>query len=147
MFTELPEGMPGHGLGVGEPEDILQGSAHGVDTFDCVTPTRNGRTGGIYSSKGKYQLPNAVYQYDFGPLEEGGQCPVCFNPESGKPAHTRAYVRHLFMTKEMLGPVLASMHNLYFLNKLCADIRESILNGTFEHFRDTFLSSYGSIQN
>jgi queuine tRNA-ribosyltransferase len=137
MLTELPEGMPVHGLGVGEPEDILLGAAHGVDTFDCVTPTRNGRTGGLYTSRGKIQIPNAEYQYDFGPLDDECQCPTCLN-------HTRAYVHHLFRTKEMLGPILASMHNLYFLTNLTREIRESILNGNFEQFRATFLEKYVS---
>jgi queuine tRNA-ribosyltransferase len=136
MLDELPAGMPVHGLGVGEPEDILLGVAHGVDTFDCVTPTRNGRTGGIYSSQGKYQLPNAEYKDDFAPLDKNCACPVCQN-------HSRAYIHHLFRTKEMLGPILASTHNLYFLINLCKQIRESILNGTFESFRDTFMRSYG----
>lgn len=137
MLTELPEGMPVHGLGVGEPEDILLGAAHGVDTFDCVTPTRNGRTGGLYTSRGKIQIPNAEYQYDYGPLDEGCECPTCLN-------HTRSYVHHLFRTKEMLGPILASMHNLYFLTNLTKQIRQHIIAGTFEQFRATFLDKYVS---
>src|SRR3990167_6121590 len=101
MLKELPEGMPVHGLGVGEPEDILLGAEHGVDTFDCVVPTRNGRTGGIYTVRGKIQLPNAEFREDFGPLDEDCACPVC-------QTHTRSYIHHLFRTKELLGPVLAS---------------------------------------
>ncbi len=135
MLNELPEGMPVHGLGVGEPEDILLGVAHGVDTFDCVTPTRNGRNGGIYTSKGKIQIPNAEHQYDYSPLDEGCECPTCLN-------HTRAYIHHLFRTREILGPILASMHNIYFLTNLCKNIREAILNGEFEQFRDKFLATY-----
>jgi len=102
-----------------------------------VLPTRNGRTGGIYSKDGKYQIPGAKYQYDQGPLDEGCDCPVCG-------AHTRAYVHHLFRTHEMLGPVLASMHNIRFLTRLAEQIRESILNGNFEAFRDRFLARYAS---
>ncbi len=135
MLKELPAGMPVHGLGVGEPEDILLGAAHGVDTFDCVTPTRNGRTGGLYTSEGKIQIPNAQYQYDYGPLDEGCACPVCKN-------HTRAYVHHLFRTHEMLGPILASMHNIFFLTNLCKQIREAILNDQFDQFKDGFLEKY-----
>ena len=135
MLKELPEGMPVHGLGVGEPEDILLGVEHGVDTFDCVTPTRNGRNGGIYTSRGKIQIPNAEHQYDYSPLDEGCECPVCIN-------HTRSYIHHLFRTREILGPVLASMHNIYFLTKLCSNIREAILNDQFEQFRDSFLERY-----
>ncbi|MBX4191892.1 tRNA guanosine(34) transglycosylase Tgt [Candidatus Parcubacteria bacterium] len=135
MLTELPEGMPVHGLGVSEPEDILLGAAHGVDTFDGVTPTRNGRTGGIFTKRGKIQIPNAEFKEDFSPLDEGCECPTCQH-------HTRAYVHHLFRTKELLGPVLASMHNIYFLTHLTTQIRESILNGNFNEFHDTFLAQY-----
>ncbi len=135
MLTELPAGMPVHGLGVGEPEDMLLGAAHGVDTFDCVTPTRNGRNGGLYTKRGKIQIPNAEHQYDYSPIDEGCECPTCLN-------HTRAYVHHLFRTHEMLGPILASMHNIYFLTKLCRDIRESILDERFEEFKESFLSLY-----
>jgi len=143
MLQELPPEMPVHGLGVGEPEDILLGASYGVDTFDCVTPTRNGRNGGIFTSCGKIQIPNAQYREDFSPLDSGCQCPVCtFDNTSGKPRHTRAYVHHLFRTHEILGPILASMHNIFFLTNLCAQIREAILNGNFEEFRDSFLTQY-----
>lgn len=132
---ELPEEKPRHLLGIGEPEDIFIGVESGIDSFDCVLPTRNGRTGGIYTGGGKIQIPNAEYRSDFGPLSEGCECPVCR-------MHTRAYVHHLFRTKEMLGPILASAHNMYFLTSLTGQIRESLLNGNFEAFRDTFLSQY-----
>jgi queuine tRNA-ribosyltransferase len=125
MLDELPGDMPVHGLGVGEPEDIVLGAAYGVDTFDCVTPTRNGRTGGIYTKRGKIQLPNAEYKDDFGSLDQGCECPVCQN-------HSRAFVHHLFRSKEMLGPILASMHNLYFLTALTRCIRAAILDGSFD---------------
>jgi queuine tRNA-ribosyltransferase len=131
----LPSEKPRHLLGIGEPEDIFIGVAAGCDTFDCVLPTRNGRTGGIYTADGKIQIPNAEYREDFGPLSEGCGCPVCAR-------HTRAYVHHLFRTKEMLGSILASAHNVYFLTNLTKKIRESILNGNFEVFRDTFLARY-----
>jgi queuine tRNA-ribosyltransferase len=133
--SELPPEKPRHLLGIGEPEDIFIGVAAGCDTFDCVLPTRNGRTGGIYTVHGKIQIPNAEFREDFGELSEGCGCPVCTR-------HTRAYVHHLFRTKEMLGPMLASVHNLYFLTNLTKQIRESVLNGNFEAFRDTFLSHY-----
>jgi queuine tRNA-ribosyltransferase len=132
---ELPEDKPRHLLGIGEPEDLFIGVAAGCDTFDCVLPTRNGRTGGVYTKFGKIQIPNAAYQADFTPLDAGCACPVC-------QTHTRAYVHHLFRSKEILGPVLASMHNLFFLTNLVSRIRESLLNGTFEQFRDTFLAHY-----
>lgn len=132
---ELPKEKPRHLLGIGEPEDLFIGAAAGIDTFDCVLPTRNGRTGGIYTKKGKVQIPNAEFKEDWGPLDEGCECLVCKN-------HTRAYIRHLFVTKEILGPILASMHNLYFLTDLAAKMRQSILDGTFEQFRDAFLAEY-----
>lgn len=132
---ELPKEKPRHLLGIGEPEDIFIGVEAGIDTFDCVLPTRNGRTGGIYTKQGKIQIPNAEFKEDWGPLDQGCECPVCKN-------HTRAYVHHLFRTKELLGPILASMHNIYFLTNLTAKIRESILDGRFEQYRDSFLSQY-----
>lgn len=135
MLKELPEGMPVHGLGVGEPEDILLGAENGVDTFDCVVPTRNGRTGGVYTKMGKIQLPNAEYKEDTQPLDPGCECPVCVR-------HDRRYVHHLFRTHEMLGPILASMHNLYFLTHLTSQIREAILDNRFEQCRDAFLATY-----
>ena len=131
----LPEEKPRHLLGIGEPEDMFIGVEAGIDTFDCVLPTRNGRTGGIYSRSGKYQIPNNKYQTDFGPLDEQCGCPVCA-------VHARAYVHHLFRTKEMLGPILASMHNIYFLTDLVARIRQSILDRNFHQFRDRFLERY-----
>ncbi len=131
----LPEEKPRHLLGIGEPEDIFIGVAAGVDTFDCVLPTRNGRTGGIYTKDGKIQIPNAEYVNDFGSLDPGCECPVCKN-------HTRAYISHLFRTYEMLGPVLASMHNVYFLTNLTRTIRQSILDGRFEEYKESFLARY-----
>jgi len=132
---ELPKEKPRHLLGIGEPEDIFIGVEAGIDTFDCVLPTRNGRNGGIYAADGKYQIPNNKYQTDFTPLDKNCKCPVCTK-------HTRAYIHHLFRTHEMLGQILASMHNLYFLTNLVAQIRQSILDGNFIEFRDTFLASY-----
>ncbi|HYF13041.1 MAG TPA: tRNA guanosine(34) transglycosylase Tgt, partial [Candidatus Paceibacterota bacterium] len=120
---------------IGEPEDIFIGVAAGIDTFDCVLPTRNGRTGGIYTRYRKIQIPNAEYREDFSPLDSACDCLICKN-------YTRAYVHHLFRSKELLGPVLASMHNLFFLANLTDQIRKSILDGMFEQFRDSFLNSY-----
>lgn len=132
---ELPKEKPRHLLGIGEPEDMFIGVEAGIDTFDCVLPTRNGRNGGVYTKKGKIQIPNAGYKDDFTPLDEGCECPVCKH-------HTKAYVRHLFATNEILGPLLASMHNIYFLTNLVQQIRQSIIDGTFFAFRDAFLSEY-----
>lgn len=137
VLNELPSDMPKHGLGVGEPEDLFLGAAYGVDTFDCVLPTRNGRTGGIYSKDGKYQVTAAEYKDDFSPLDRECECPTCAR-------YTRAYVHHLFRAKEMLGLILASQHNIYFLTDLTKKIRESILDNTFETFRDAFLGRYNA---
>jgi len=133
--TELPKEKPRHLLGIGEPEDIFIGVAAGIDTFDCVLPTRNGRTGGMYTREGKKQIPNAEFKEDFGPLDPGCECGVCKK-------YTRAYVHSLFRSKEMLGQILLSQHNIFFLTNLTKKIRESVLAGTFEQYRDTFLESY-----
>jgi len=143
--TELPKEKPRHLLGIGEPEDMFIGVEAGIDTFDCVLPTRNGRNGGVYTHSGKIQIPSSKYQTDFEPLDEYCECPVCVCDISGKPWHTRAYVHHLFRTHEMLGQILASMHNMYFLTNLVAKIRQSLLDGNFAEFRDTFLASYGKV--
>lgn len=135
VTTELPKEKPRHLLGIGEPEDLFIGAAAGCDTFDCVLPTRNGRTGGIYTRQGKIQIPNAEYKNDFTPLDPECGCPVC-------KTYTRAYIAHLFRSKEMLGPILASQHNLYFLTNLTKQIRESIIDGSFESFREQFLREY-----
>ncbi len=132
---ELPTEKPRHLLGIGEPEDIFIGVAAGIDTFDCVLPTRNGRTGGIYTKQGKIQLPNAEFKEDFSPLDEGCDCPTCTQ-------FTRAYVHHLFRTGEMLGPILASQHNIRFLTRLVEDIRKSLFEGTSIQFSESFLREY-----
>ena len=133
--NELPKEKPRHLLGIGEPEDIFIGVTAGIDTFDCVLPTRNGRTGGIFTHDGKIQIPNAEFRDDFAPLDKECACPVCKQ-------YSRAYIHHLFRTKEMLGPILASQHNLFFLTNLTKQIRNSILVGTFAEFQDEFLSRY-----
>ena len=132
---ELPEERPRHLLGIGEPEDIFIGVEAGIDTFDCVLPTRNGRGGTIYTKRGKVNLKKTIHCQDFGPLDEGCECPVC-------KLHTRAYVHNLFRSDEMLGPILASMHNIYFLANLVKNIRQSIQDGVFDPFKKEFLSKY-----
>ncbi|HWB34358.1 MAG TPA: tRNA guanosine(34) transglycosylase Tgt [Candidatus Paceibacterota bacterium] len=132
---ELPKEKPRHLLGIGEPEDLFIGAAAGCDTFDCVLPTRNGRTGGLYTHHGKIQIPNAEYKEDQNPIDSECTCPVCAR-------YTKSYIHHLFRTGEMLGPILASQHNLYFLANLARRIRESIIDGSFEKFRDAFLAGY-----
>ena len=133
--VELPKDKPRHLLGIGEPEDLFIGVAAGCDTFDCVLPTRNGRSGTVYTTLGKINIENAQYKEDWGPLDPACGCPVCLQ-------YTRGYIVHLFRTYEMLGPMLASQHNIYFLANLTKRIRESILDGRFEQFREEFLQTY-----
>lgn len=140
MLDYLPSDMPVHGLGVGEPEDIFLGAEYGVDTFDCVIPTRNGRSGTVFTENGPINIENRQYIEDFSPLDPECGCPVCA-PTSGA-GYTKAYIHHLFRSKEMLAPMLASQHNIYFLAHLTERIRLSILSGNFEQFRDEFLKKY-----
>jgi len=133
--VELPKDKPRHLLGIGEPEDLFIGVAAGCDTFDCVLPTRNGRSGTVYTALGKINIENAQYKEDWDPLDPACICSVCLQ-------YTRGYIAHLFRTYEMLGPMLASQHNIYFLANLTKRIRESILDGRFEQFREEFLQTY-----
>lgn len=145
MLDYLPSDMPVHGLGVGEPEDIFLGAEYGVDTFDCVIPTRNGRSGTVFTENGPINIENRQFIEDFSPLDPECGCPVC-RPASGA-GYTKAYIHHLFRTKEMLAPMLASQHNIYFLVHLTERIRLSILDGSFESFRDSFLAKYKKNNN
>ncbi len=131
----LPEEKPRHLLGIGEPEDLFMGVENGVDLFDCVTPTRLGRNGTLYTKDGKLIILNAEFKTDHRPIENDCPCYTCTN-------YTRAYIAHLFRGKEMLAGTLASIHNLHFLVHLVADMRESILNGGFESFKNGFLARY-----
>ena len=132
---ELPVDKPRHLLGIGEPEDIFLGVAAGIDTFDCVLPTRNGRNGTIYTRSGKIPIQRAEYRADRSPLDSSCSCTVCTT-------YSKSYVHHLFRAGEMLGPILATAHNIHFLTTLCDEIRESLVDGTFESVRDGFLSMY-----
>lgn len=134
-LNHLPPEKPRHLLGIGEPEDIFEAVSRGIDSFDCVQPTRLARTGTIYTRHGKINLLNEKYIRDFSPLdaETGGYASENFS---------KAYVAHLFRAKEMLGATIASLHNLYFLTSLMQDIRKSILEGDFQTFRTDFLLEY-----
>ncbi|HEY5589204.1 MAG TPA: tRNA guanosine(34) transglycosylase Tgt [Candidatus Paceibacterota bacterium] len=131
----LPEEKPRHLLGIGEPEDLFMGVENGVDLFDCVAPTRIARNGSLFTKNGKINILNAKFVKDFEKIDEGCKCYTCQN-------YTRSYMSHLFRAKEMLGATLASIHNIYFINKLVSDMRESILNGTFHKFKNEFLNKY-----
>ena len=135
-ITPLPADKPRHLLGIGEPEDLFEGVAHGIDMFDCVLPTRLGRTGTIYTKRGKIAITRNEFIRDFSPLdtETGGYMSEHFS---------RAYLSHLFRANEMIGPTIASLHNLYFIQSLMKDIRSSIVEGRFDAFRAEFLKKYG----
>lgn len=124
----LPQDKPTYLMGVGTPANILEAVDRGVDFFDCVYPSRNGRHGHVYTKFGKINLFNAQYEKDDRPIEEGCQCPVCKN-------YTRAYVRHLLKAKEMLGMRFCVLHNLYFYNHLMEDIRGAIEEGRYSAFK------------
>ena len=134
----LPEGKPRHLLGIGEPEDLFQGVENGVDTFDCVAPTRNGRTGTVYTKNGKKHIENACYIDDFSPIEADCGCYTCRN-------YTCAYINHLFRAKEMLAGTLASIHNLYFVTHLVSGMRKAILEDNFAEYKAKFFEKYGKL--
>ena len=134
VCEELPEGKPRHLLGIGEPLDILLGIENGVDTFDCVAPTRIARNGAVYTYDGRINITNAQYKEDMSPISE--------NEEWYTHKYTKAYLAHLFRSDEMLAATLASIHNLKFLTTLCEDARNHILAGTFKEFKDTFIKRY-----
>jgi queuine tRNA-ribosyltransferase len=119
----LPADRPRYLMGVGQPADIIAGVAAGIDMFDCVLPTRCGRNSLVYTFTGQLRLRNARHATDERPLEEGCQCVAC--------GHSRSYIRHLFLAGEMLGPILASIHNLSFYQRLIARLRGAILAGRF----------------
>jgi len=120
---------------VGLPEDILEAVEAGIDMFDCVTPTRYGRNGSAFTSEGKLIIRNSPYAEDFKPLDKECDCYACKN-------FSRAYLRHLFNTDEILGLRLVSLHNIHFYLKLMFGIREAIQEDRFSEFKKTFLAKY-----
>ena len=124
----LPVDKPTYLMGVGTPANILEAVSRGVDFFDCVYPSRNGRHGHVYTNFGKINLFNAKYELDPRPIEEGCQCPTCRH-------YSRAYIRHLLKAKEMLGMRLCVLHNLYFYNTMMEEIREAIDAGTYKAYK------------
>ncbi|MBR5046414.1 tRNA guanosine(34) transglycosylase Tgt [Candidatus Saccharibacteria bacterium] len=132
----LPEDKPRHLLGMGqEPIDIFVGAEYGCDTFDCVGPTRMARNGSLYTNDGRINIKNAKFAHDFTPLMDDCDCELCKN-------YTRAYLHHLFKTDEITAKVLASIHNEHFVVHLTDQIRESLLNDSFDEFKKTFLARY-----
>lgn len=124
----LPKNKPTYLMGVGTPANILEAVDRGVDFFDCVYPSRNGRHGHVYTHRGKINLFNAQYELDNEPIEEGCGCPACKN-------YSKAYIRHLLKAKEMLGMRLCVLHNLYFYNHLMEDIRTAIEEHRYSEFK------------
>ncbi|MGE5404543.1 MAG: tRNA guanosine(34) transglycosylase Tgt, partial [Candidatus Saccharibacteria bacterium] len=133
----LPEDKPRYLMGVGTPEDLLEGVARGIDMFDCVMPTRLARHGTAYTATGKIALRNAKFSEDFSPLDPDCQCKTCRN-------YSRAYLRHLVKSNEILGLILLSYHNVYFLVKLMRDIRHSLEEDKFTVFYEEFLGKYST---
>ncbi|MDE7366627.1 MAG: tRNA guanosine(34) transglycosylase Tgt [Lachnospiraceae bacterium] len=131
----LPEDKPTYLMGVGTPANILEAVDRGIDFFDCVYPTRNGRHGHLYTNHGKINLLNAKYELDSHPIEEGCQCPTCRT-------YSRAYIRHLLKAKEMLGYRLCVLHNLYFYNKMMEEIREAIEKGCYKEYKQAKLAGF-----
>ncbi len=131
----LPEEKPRHLLGIGEPLDILGAVENGCDLFDCVAATRIARNGSLYTHNGKINILNAKFREDFAPIEEGCKCYTCKN-------YSRAYVAHLFRSKEILANTLGSIHNLYFIVNFVKGIRKAIMENTFEDFKKDFIKKY-----
>ncbi len=137
----LPEKFPRHLLGIGEPIDMFRAVESGIDTFDCVSPTRLARTGSIYTKKGRVNITNSRFREDMSPIDENCPCYTCKN-------FSKAYLSHLFRSKEMLASTLSSIHNIHFIVSLVEGMRISILKGDYETYRNEFLENYyGNIQN
>jgi queuine tRNA-ribosyltransferase len=139
----LPRAKPRYLMGVGYPRDIVAAVCAGVDMFDCVLPGRNGRNANAFVPQGQIRLRNAKFAEDPEPLEPGCDCPAC-RPSAGRPA-SRAYIRHLFMSQEMLGPILVSLHNLRFYQRLMADLRATIASDAWAAFADRWPSAAAGI--
>ncbi len=133
----LPQNKPTYLMGVGTPTNILEAVERGVDFFDCVYPSRNGRHGHVYTNHGKLNLFNAKYETDMRPIEEGCGCPACQR-------YSRAYIRHLLKAKEMLGMRFCVLHNLYFYNNMMEEIREAIEEHRFSEYKRKKLEGFNS---
>ena len=131
----LPENKPTYLMGVGTPSNILEAVDRGVDFFDCVYPSRNGRHGHVYTNSGKLNLLNARFELDTRPIQEGCGCPACRN-------YSRAYIRHLLKAKEMLGMRLCVLHNLYYYNTMMEEIREAIEEGRYASYKKAKLAGF-----
>ncbi len=135
VVPHLPRNKPTYLMGVGTPANILEAVERGVDFFDCVYPSRNGRHGHVYTNHGKMNMLNAKYELDSRPIEEGCGCPACRN-------YSRAYIRHLLKAKEMLGMRLCVLHNLWYYNTMMEEIREAIRQGTFKAYKEKKIAGW-----
>lgn len=133
----LPRALPRYLMGVGHPDNIIEGIRRGVDLFDCVAPTRLGRHGTAFTPDGTAQIRQSGFRSDRRPVVEGCGCPCCTD-------YDRAYIRHLFVSQEMLGPRLLALHNVWFLTRLASDARHAIRDGSFETWSDEWLRRYAS---
>lgn len=138
VTPHLPLEKPTYLMGVGTPANILEAVDRGVDFFDCVYPSRNGRHGHVYTNRGKLNLFNAQYELDDRPIEEGCQCPACRH-------YSRSYIRHLLKAKEMLGMRLCVLHNLYFYNTMMAEIREAIEQDRYKEYKKAKLDGMAEL--
>ena len=135
----LPADRPRYLMGVGRPQDLLEGIRRGVDLFDCVMPTRNGRNGLAFTDTGTLRMRNLVHRTDDRPIDPCCHCPAC--------RRSRGYIRHLFMAKEMLGPMLLSVHNLTYYQRLLAEARNAITDDRFEAFYTEKMRGWGQLGN
>ncbi len=133
----MPTDRPRYLMGVGRPEDLLEAIHRGIDLFDCVMPTRNGRNAMAFTDHGTIRLRNAKFQRDSEPLERGCPCPAC--------RRSRGYIRHLFMAREMLGPILLSLHNITYYQRILAEARAAIADDRFDAFRRQKLQGWGKV--
>lgn len=133
----LPEDKPRYMMGVGKPTDIVKCVEYGIDMFDCIIPTRNGRNGTFFTWKGRVVIKNSRYKYDYNPVDPECECYACSN-------FSRAYLRHLFKAKEILGLQMASLHNIYFYSQLMQTIRKKIAGREYRNWAEDFLSRYGN---
>ena len=133
--SQLPQTKPRYLMGVGTPDCLVEGVLHGIDMFDCVFPTRVARNGMAMVHSGRMNMKNKKYERDWAPLEEGCHCYTCTH-------YSRAYIRHLYKSEELLAFRLVTIHNLYFLLQFMTDMRQSIIDGNFSEFRENFMSGY-----
>ncbi len=132
MAPKMPDNKPRYLMGVGTPEDLVEAVAQGLDMFDCVMPTRNARNGNLFTSRGRLNIKNARYKNDARPLDEACSCPACRR-------YSRAYIRHLYMSGEILASVLSSLHNISFYLDTMRRIRQAISLGAYKEFHSTYL--------